>query len=362
MPVSPRASANLFGIMALISISAFLLAAKAHSESQVRIIDEKFSEASPFSSEEGILLQKLEQSRELYKSKSHALAREIGRRFQMDFVQASKQYQEKRKELLQKTALLSKMGDLKQRNLELAELQASFQDPSFQRFLEASYAFENEMQKDHVFVGEMLARLEEILRLVIQQDPLFSYVFESKEFRERHGLLLKRVVWSIEAGMEVFAQTAPLDVYTVFADPAKAPMLVRFSSGAFQSVSFLRSVAIHELCHIYFYKELAGMEKFMGIAKALPQPSSGHTAGSKNLLSPAYQYFLVHEYYGFKTQLLFDEKFSGTSSYRLDAETVKYVGKMKDWTFSQLNERNRRFVEENPVPPVIHWIKQYYGR
>ena len=310
-----------------------------------------------------VLEEKIRQAQEFYRSKYKAIVDKVNQTFGIDFTELMKTYQEKTKELDSKRAMITQIPDPVERNQQMESLKKLYQDERFAKYLEAYYFYENEMQKEHAFMGEFLTRLERILDEVIEPDPLFNYVFNSPEFKKEHGLVLKRVVWPTDTLKDVSAETLPLEVHSIFADASKTPILLKVTLAAFHSLAFLRSILIHETCHIYFYKQsaLEGIEKFSGGAVAPALGAFTHYFKNMNPFSPSYQYYLIHEYYGFRTQVLFDERFKDRPFFKLDPENRKYVEKMLEWTRSQLNENNKKFVEKNPDPPIVKLMQKFYG-
>lgn len=308
------------------------------------------------------IAKKIQEAQEFYQNKTRAIQDEVNKTFQVNFPELKKQYELKMNELNMKLSIIDKMENPIEKDLKTKELQNEYQDEQLYRYLEANSYYENEIEKDHLFVGELLERLENILEMVTQKDPVLKYAFYSGEFKSHYGLVLKRVVWSSTTLQNVSAETAPINVHSVFGDKTKIPALIKFTPIAFYNLAFLRSIVIHELNHACFYKDPAfsDVTQFSGGAKEKAQGSATHYFKSLNPYNPTYQYHLIHEYYSFKTQLIFDKLVEDTPYLRLDPANKQNTENMLNWTYSQLNESNKKFIEDNPEPPIMKVIGKFY--
>ena len=244
------------------------------------------------------------------------------------------------------------------------KLQTPLEEPAYRQYVEARLILENELERDHLLKARCLDAYERILEGLIQSDPLLKQFFDSLEYRQRHGLLLKRVVWEIWEGEA--ASTKALDAYTVFADRRQMPFLIKVGPSAFTRLSYLRSILIHELNHVLIYKEplfeplFADLERPAQGEENIPkQPAPGIYGLFFNLRharAPGYQYHLLHEYYSFRTQLLYDELAPNDPYHRLSREDREQIERLADWAYRELSPRSREFVERNPDPPMQEYI------
>ena len=301
-------------------------------------------------------------AQELYQTKLRSLEGQVNEIFQINFLKLSKELQIQMNERRLMSSFLNEIPDPHKREELLVSLKKEYAGERLDRFIEATAYLENEIEKDHLFVEKLLSSLEAVLDGVIQKDPIFRYAFLSPEFRNRYGLILRRVVWQAAQLRNVSAETGPLNVHSVFADKRKVPFLIKVTPFAFSSPSFLRSILIHELNHVYFYKEppFSDARQFSSAAQQAPAGILTRYFKELNPFHPSYQYYLVHEYYSFKSQLLFDEKVRQSPSFRLSEADKKHVEKMLDWTYSQLNQKNKDFVQKNPNPPILPLIEKFY--
>ena len=308
------------------------------------------------------LQKKIQEAQEFYQAKYRTIEGQVNQMFQINFSELKQQYESKMNELNMKTSLIDKIDDAIQKDTEMKKLQNETQDEQLYKYIEANSYYENEIEKDHLFVGGLLERLENILEMVCQKDPIFKYSFYSGEFKNRYGLVLKRVVWSSTTLQNVSAETSPINVHSVFGDKTKIPALIKFTPIAFFNLAFLRSIVIHELNHACFYKDpsFSDVTKFSGGALEKAEGSATHYFKTLNPYNPTYQYHLIHEYYSFKTQLIFDKVAEDTPYFRLDAANKQNTENMLNWTYSQLNESNKKFIADNPDPPIMKIIKKFY--
>ena len=306
--------------------------------------------------------RKIAGAQKFYQDKYQSIAKEVNQLFGIDYFALRKEYEITIQQLQMKLSLIDKIQDPAEKALKLKEIDQEYSDSRLYQYLEANSYFENEIEKDHQFVGELLTRLEGILDLVVQQDEIFRTAFFSKEFKNEYGLILKRVVWQPSTLKNVSAETTPLNIHSLFGDKTKIPVLIKFTPVAFYSLPFLRSIVIHELNHVCFYKEpvFSDMSQFSGSAVKAPEGPYTHYFKSINSLSPTYQYYLIHEYYSFKTQIIFDQKVKGRSFFQLDPDNRKNIEEMLNWTFNQLNDANKDFIRRNPDPPIMRWIRRFY--
>ena len=227
---------------------------------------------------------------------------------------------------------------------------------------------ENELARSHLLKARCMEAYEKIVDSLIQADPLFNYFFLSPEYRQQHGLLLKRVVWELEGGS---SSTKPLDAYTLFTDRTQTPFLIKVGPAAFASLAFLRSILIHELNHLLIYKEpvfdpLFADLKQGGAASGASSPKPTTAGGSYSFFfnlrhggTSGHQYFLIHEYYSFRAQLLYDETAPESPTHRLSPGDRAQTEKLAQWAFGQLSPRNKRFIQEHPDPPIQAYLLKF---
>lgn len=241
------------------------------------------------------------------------------------------------------------------------------EDPLYQQYVEARLVLENELERDHLLKARCLDAYEKILEDLIRSDPLLTHFFDSPEYRQHHGLLLKRVVWEISQAEA--ASTKALDAYTVFSDRRQTPFLIKVGPTAFTSLSYLRSILVHELNHVLIYKEprfeslFAELERFSSKGENVPQRTPPGIYGLFFNLrygrTPVYQYYLLHEYYSFRAQLLYDETAPDDPHRRLSSEDRRQIERLADWAYGELNARNKEFVKKNPYPPMQEYILKF---
>ncbi len=324
-------------------------------------IDTGPSEAKPQSGSDAIQ-REIDQAQAFYRQKREQVEAQVNAQLGVDYAELYGVFQAKMRELKMKESMISRSPDAAERKTLRAVLRGEYQDPKLYKFLEAHSAFENEIENDHQFLGEYLSRLNSILENLIEQDPLLQYAFESSEFRQQYGTVLRRVVWRATQLKGVSAETVPLNVHSMFANKAKIPILIRLTPAAFSSLSYLRSTLLHELEHAIFYKDrrFSDAKQFAGGAT---QPADGpfaHYFTSLDPVDPTYQYHLIQEYYSFKAQVLFQEKVGERRHYALKASDRARITSMLEWTQSQLNAKNASFIAAHPTPPVVPLIERFY--
>ena len=309
------------------------------------------------------LQAKIELARQVYEAKYQTLEEEVSRLFNINFAEYKKNYEEQMNQLNFKTSIIEKLQDQAEKERQLHQLEKEYRDSELFRYLEADRYLQNEMQKDHLFVGRYLSLLEEVVSAVIAKDPILSYAFHSRESENRLGLILTKVVWESGTFHDVSAVTKPLNLHSVFADKTKIPMLIDITPLAFPSLAFLRSIIIHELNHVYMYKDpvFSDVRRFAGAAVAPANGPFSHYFKSMNPFNPSYQYYLIHEYYSFKTQLIFDDLAGNTPFFRLDDANRENIKQMLKWSYDQLNEENKQFIERHPDPPILKLIERFYS-
>lgn len=297
-------------------------------------------------------------ARKLYEDKFRRIEPYINKRFGINFWQEQQNYQAQMEQLVFKMSLIEEIAEPQEKEQRFHMLEKEYENSGLINYLQAWLYLQNEIEKDHLFVGEYLAMLEEIVGAVIQKDALFRYVVSSREFQDEHGIILTKVVWQISASRSVPVDTQPLNLHSVFANKAKTPVLIRITPSAFYSLAFLRSLLIHELNHVCMFRDtvFSDLERFSGKAIASAQGAFTHYFKILNPNAPSYQYYLVHEYYGLKTQLMFDDIVPASPFYKLDEKNKKNIEQMFVWVSSQLNEKNKKFVEANPDPLVFKLI------
>lgn len=221
---------------------------------------------------------------------------------------------------------------------------------------------QNNLEKDHGFIGAMLEKFETILDRLISEDPFFRALIKSPEYQNQWGLILTRVVWQSELGRDISGETVQLKNYSPFADPSKAPMLIKLTPLAFTSLPFLRSILLHELNHVCFFKDprFSDPRRFQGAALQSSKGVMRHYFSRLDPRDPSYQFYLIHEYYSFKSQLLFDEQMEPI--FRLDPLSKARFEKMMEWTYAQMNAPNQKFVKLNPLPPISVQLRWFYRK
>jgi hypothetical protein len=301
-------------------------------------------------------------AKKLYENKFREVQPYINKLFGINFLEYKQNYQAQIEQLTSKISLIEEIPDSQEKERLFRMLKKEYEDKELFRYLEVHLYLQNEIAKDHLFAGKYLAELERIVEEVIQKDNLFRYVFNSKEFQNRNGLILTRVVWQISASRNVSMDTQPLNLHAVFADKSKTPVLIRITPLAFHSLAFLRSLLIHELNHAYMFRDpiFSNVERFSGEAIAPAKGKFTHYFKILNPTSPSYQYYLIHEYYGLKAQLMFDGIVEEEPFYKLDEKNKKNIEEMLTWVYSQLNVRNKKFVESNPTPSVFNLIRRFW--
>ena len=288
----------------------------------------------------------------------------VNQRFGIHYQKLNQRFSSQLDELNAKQAMLERIENPKERQAKQHALGAEIDDEAFYRYLEAYSYFENELESDHQWVAQLLTELTNILDRLIQEDPLLHAAFEGSEFRAQFGSVLKRVVWNDTQLGKVSAETTPLNVQAIFADKQKLPMLIKFTPRAFDSIAFLRSIALHELEHVLFYKDprFADTRIFEGSALKPARGPFAHYFARMNPTAPHYQYHLVQEYYAFELQLRFDQRMAGKPGYALSPTQRQRIQNMRDWAYSQLNDSNQAFVQQHPDPPLLEWILRFYPR
>jgi hypothetical protein len=170
-------------------------------------------------------------------------------------------------------------------------------------------------------------------------------------------------VWELSGSKSSSAQ--PVTTYAVFADRVHTPFLIKVSPPAFSSLSFLRSIVIHELNHVLLYREpmFEGLDRPSSLDASQPTKlSSSKYSLFFNLQyggTSEYQYHLVHEYYAFKTQLLYDDLAPNTPYYHLMPADRTHIEHLYEWSLGQLSEEYKAFVKEYPDPPLLPHIKRF---
>lgn len=239
-----------------------------------------------------------------------------------------------------------------------------FAAPEYRWYTEARLLLDNELVRNHFLKAKSLHAYDDILQALIDEEPLFHHLFRSPEARGRYGLLLTQVVWELPGAES--ASTKPLDAYTIFADRTQMPFLINVSSVAFTSLAFLRSIVVHELNHVLLYKHprstaLEQMAPGQGTrVPTQPIPSSYSLFFNRRYgRTPHYQYHLLHEYYSFKAQLLYDDLAPASPYYRLSGADRRHIEHLYEWAWRELDERHRAFVEQYPDPPVVAYLHRF---
>jgi len=235
--------------------------------------------------------------------------------------------------------------------------------PDYRRYAEARILLDQTLERDHLLRARCLQAYEDILDVLIDRDPLFSHFFRSSEYQRRHGLLFTRAVWDLFAGES--ASTVPLSTHTVFADRSQMPFVINVSPAAFSSLAFLRSILIHEINHVLLYKApiFADVERPSAFPDSRPtQPLPGWYSLWFNLKygrTPTFQYHLLHEYYSFRAQQLYDDAAPRTPYRRLSPSDRAYIDQLATWAAGELSAQSRALVQHHPDPPMAAYLRQY---
>ena len=300
-----------------------------------------------------------------YHTAYRAIVERVNRQFGADYEALHRAHQAHYEAYRQKSALVDQMEEGPRQRAARRELEAFFKDPDRLRYVEMRLVLENELERDHLLRARLLAAYEEMLDRLIEGDPLLRYFFQSPAYADAHGLLMKRMVWELAAGTS--SSTTPLSAYAVFADRQRTPYLITLTPVAFDSLPFLRSILIHELNHVLMDKEafLAGAEH----AAATPSSAPSGDAASPysrffNLRfggSSNYQHSLLHEYYSFKAQLLYDDEAPRNAAYRLPEVSRRYIESLAEWSYNELSPENKAFVQGHPTPPIEPYVQLLAG-
>jgi hypothetical protein len=309
------------------------------------------------------LVSKIQEAKHLYGQKYREVEKKAGVMFKIDFGNQRTNLEGQMHQLDLKLSMIKNIQDPEEQALRLRQLEEEYADSDLLPAMQAYHYVQNEMEKDHRFVGQYLAMLEEIVDVVIQKDPMFRYMFHSDEFERDQGLILTRVVWKAGVDVNVSAVTKPLNLHSVFADKVKIPMLITITPIAFHSLAFLRSILLHEVNHAYMFRDIvfSDVNRFSGGAIEPAKGNFTHYFKMMNPVSPSYQYHLIHEYYSLKAQLLFDDFMVGDAIYKLDKGSKENIKQIMQWSYSQLNEKNKAFTDTNDTPPVFDTILSYYA-
>ena len=236
--------------------------------------------------------------------------------------------------------------------------------PEYLRYTEARLMLDNDLERNHLLRARCLQAYEAILDDLLNTDPLLRDVLRSPESTSRYGLVFTRAVWELFAGES--ASTIPLNTYTVFADRSRMPFVINVSPAAFTSLAFLRSILLHEINHVLLYKEplFADLERSSSFHESHPtQPIPGWYSLWFNLQyarTPGFQYHLLHEYYSFKAQRLYDEVAPQTPYHRLLPNDRAYIDQLFVWAARELSEESQALVARHPDPPLAAYIRQRY--
>lgn len=298
-----------------------------------------------------------------YDTARRALTGTINQSFSIDYDSLHLRYQDHERDYRQRLAIVEKIEDRDMKQAEMEKLKAEFTSPEYFRYAEARLYLDNELERDHVLRARSLQAYEEILDDLITQDPLLDHFFRSPEFRKDRGLILKRVVWEFQPG--VSATTVPINAYSVFADRARTPFLIKLFPVAFTSVVSLRSILIHELNHVLLYTETPamGMEQLSSLDEKVPLKPIPNLYSMffslRHGKTPYYQYHLLHEYYSFKAQIVYDDMAPPDPYFRLSAKARKNIEDLCEWAYSELSGWNKEFVKKHPDPPMTSIIQRF---
>ena len=310
------------------------------------------------------LAQRIQAVQREYETARQAAAHHVDQRLGIDYEALDRRYREHDRIYREQLAIVEKIQDEPAKQQKIKALQAAFVSPEYLQYAEARLVLENELERDHLLRARCLQAYEAILDEVISADPLLGYFFRSSEYRSRYGLLLKRVVWQVSTGES--ASTKSLTTYAVFADRTRTPFLITISPLAFSSLSFLRSILIHELNHVVLEKDprFAQAERLSSLDERLP--SQAMTSDRYRLVfnlrhgqTTGYQYHVLHEYYSFRAQLLYDDAMPPTPNRRLSPLDRKRIEQLCQWAEHELGEQNRVFVQAHPAPPIASYFQHY---
>jgi hypothetical protein len=298
----------------------------------------------------------------LYQAAYREAVRRVDQELQVDYETLRQQYQSAYRLNQQKLTIAEQAGESFQVRDVLTDPD---EPPELRLFGEASLVLENELERSHLLKGQYLQACEDLLDDVIEEDALLRYFFRSREYKGRYGLLLKRMVWRLDNGESASAR--PLKPYTVFADRRQTPFLVLVSPAAFDSLAFLRSILLHELNHVLLYKEpYRGVERPAEAEEGVPKtPISlpyGWLFTKRFARTNAYQFHLMHEYYAFKAQLIYDGSVRGDPHRELPMKDRVHIEHLYAWTLAELSPQSREVIQQTPEPPIIALLRQLDAR
>ena len=311
------------------------------------------------------LIARISAVRQEYQAAYRAIVGRINQQFGIDYEALDRAHQAQYNAFRQKLALVEQMEEGEHKRSAKQELDAFFTNPACQRYAEARLVLENALERDHLLRARSLEAYEEILDQLIDSDPLLRYFFRSPAYAEHNGLLLQRMVWELAAGTS--SSTTPLTAYAVFADRQRTPYLIKVTPIAFDSLPFLRSILIHELNHVLLDKEafLAGAERAAPAPSDAPARASATPYGRFFTLrfggTSEYQHSLLHEYYSFKAQLLYDDASPHDAAHRLPEKSRRYIESLAAWSYQALSPENRAFVDAHPTPPMERYVQLLAG-
>jgi hypothetical protein len=136
---------------------------------------------------------------------------------------------------------------------------------------------------------------------------------------------------------------------------------------AFTSLAFLQSILIHEINHVLLGKT----PPFAAMSPDAPAtPSQGRSFAPppdlyavffnlRHARTPGYQYHLLHEYYSFRAQLLYDDLTPSSPYYRLPPSDRRSIERLCAWSFSELNESHQAIVRQHPDPPIAAYLERF---
>lgn len=313
------------------------------------------------------LATRIEAAQAEYLATRHTILQRINQWFRIDYEALYRRYDAHDREYRQQLEAVEKIQDDEAKRKERERLRATYDTPEYRQYAEARLVLENELERNHLLRAKSLQAYEEILDELIRADPVFAYFFHSSEYRATGGLLLTRVVWELSGSKSSSAH--PLATYTVFADRTRTPFLIKVSPAAFSSLSFLRSIVLHELNHVLLYRDplFAGLDRPSSLEENQPTKlSSSKYSLFFNLQyggTTDYQYHLVHEYYAFKAQLLYDDLAPPHNPYyRLMPSDRTHIEHLYEWALGQLSGQYKAFVEAHPDPPLLPYLKRFLAQ
>ena len=310
------------------------------------------------------LAERIRQVQADYDAGRQAVIRRLNQSLGIDYVALAHRFEEQDRLSREPQALRQKTDASPPSDVASSAPHDPVTSPEYLRYTEARLLLENDLERNHLLRARCLQAYEKILDDLIDADPLLRDVFRSPESTSRYGLVFTRAVWGLFEGGS--ASTLPLNTYTVFADRSRMPFVINVSPAAFTSLAFLRSILLHEVNHVLLYKEsrFAELERPSSFRESHPtQPIPGWYSLRFNLQyarTPAFQYHLLHEYYSFTAQRLYDDAAPQTPYHRLSPSDRAYIDQLYVWAARELSEESQALVRRHPDPPLAAYIRRFY--